>query len=143
MSEYTLVSFTSPYAEEFEQKIEFAIHSRNTSTRDGVTANRLGGDKVDMVYNELISEEKGDLIWEIPIGEGIDSGDFLGYLVIDLYENTGDSHQLQLFKVYAFEPPELVEDRRENRIHSDRTGENTEEYYRDEFDIETIIKAVP
>jgi hypothetical protein len=143
MSTYTLVSFTSPYVEKLEQKIRLAIHSRNTSTRDGVTANRLGGDKVEMVYEELISEEKGKLIWEIPIGEGLGSGDFLGYLVIDLYEDTGDSHRLQLFEVCAFEPPELIEDRRDNRIHDDRIGEKTEKYYKEEFGIDTIIKAVP
>lgn len=144
MSEYTLVSFTSSVAKELERDIEFAINSRNTTTRNNVTANRLGGDKVEDVIETLIGDKNGELLWEAPIYVDVESGEVLGYLVIDLYEDTGDSHQTRLFEVRAFEEAELLDERvGEDRIYDDRTGEDVEAYYQEEFDLNTIIKVYP
>jgi len=138
------VSFTSPYANELETLISFSIKSRLTTTENNVTANRLGGEKREMVFQNLLSQSEGELVYEAPIEVGLKQDEVVGHLVIDVYEDTGSSHQLQLFKVTAYGGAKLLDEKMgEERIRDDNTGEKVQEYYQKEFDIDTLIKARP
>jgi hypothetical protein len=143
MSSYTLVSFTCDEAEELSQQFTMDINSRNTSTRNGVTAARLANSNmsVEDVIDELIDPDNGTMIYDYPlkIGEN-EPGELLGYLVVSFYEDTGDHHEAKLFKVFEYEDPKLMD---EVELYDDRTGEKLEEYYEEQFGINTIIKAIP
>lgn len=140
MSEYTIINFIPEgrSADEFEWPIESATDSRfvRTRCRNSVVLARLGGDKRSKTKTNLISDAEGELIYDTPIEVGADTGEFLGYLVIGYYEDTGDHHETELYKVNAFEGADKID---EKEIHSDRTGEKTDEYYSDAHNLLTAI----
>lgn len=140
MSEYTIINFVPEYhtAEEFKRPIEFATDSRFVRTRhnNSVVLARVGGDKRSEMRRKLISDQKGELIYDIPIEVGADTGDFLGYLVITYYEDTGDHCETKAYRVIAFEGAEVLD---ENTIYDDRTGSETEKYYSKRYNLPTAI----
>lgn len=140
MSEYTIINFIPEgySANKFEWPIESATNSRFVRTRcnDSVVLARLGGDKRPEMRRELISDEAGDLIYDTPIEVGANTGEFVGYLILNYFEDTGSHHETELYKVIAFDGAVKVD---EEMIHDDRTGEKTDDYYRNTHGLTTSI----
>lgn len=59
-----------------------------------------------------------------------------GYLFIDKYEDTGDSHET---KVYEFKPFERAAVFERKKFHDDAHGEKVEDYYEQKFNFKIEI----
>lgn len=140
MSEYTIINVVSDEhsLEEFKSTLELKTYSRFVRLRNESVLARFGGDKRDTIKEELIGSESGEIIYETPIElRVLETGEFLAYVIINYFEDTGNHHESELFEVRAFDEAVKID---EVRIDDDRTGEKVDEYYREQHGLITSIE---
>lgn len=139
MGVYTIINITGEF-ESDDLKMSNIINgiggNNFSDMSDGLAVARYGKDRVEEVFETLVDEKNGKLLYDYPISKHMDTGEMLGYLLIDLYEDTGDSHETFLYRVFAFAGAELVD---KETFIDDYYGDEVERYYRTRHDLDARI----
>lgn len=139
MSEYTIVNILSGKypLEDFKSTLDIGTHSRFVRLRNKSVLARWGGDKRNSIKEKMIGSDSGKLIYETPIDLGVsETGEAIAYIVINYFEDTGNHHESELFRIKAFDKAEKID---EIRIEEDRRGEKVDKYYKQNYSLETSI----
>lgn len=140
MSEYTIINFIPDgySAEEFKTTISVATRADQARcmNNDSLVYCLIGGDKYETVKNSLRSKKDSKLLYNAPLEVRADTDEFIGYLVIAYYEDTGDHFETELFKVSAFSDVEKID---EKTMHDDRIGDKIDGYYEEMHNIQTEL----
>lgn len=139
MSEYTILNVIPMEETDLSaEDVHPSVRARTYRTRkdNSLYTARYGGDVRDQTFQELLSEDDGNLVYDLPTKNYIHDSKPLCYVIIAYFEDTGDHYESTLYKLSAYsgvKEVDMVE------IHNDH-GEKIESYYQDEFDLDTEIR---
>lgn len=137
MSEYTILNVIPTSESQLTpEDISSLLHNRTEFQTDTIYMARFGGDERERLKFELLSQEEGELVYELPIQNRIQEETTLANVIISYYEDTGDHFESTLYEVTAFSAAEQVDF---VMIHDDY-GSKIESYYQEEFGISTKIR---
>lgn len=140
MSEYTIMNFISEeYSTDIKQELVFMTKSSVCWERQNgnVILLRVGGDKRTEIRENVISEKNGKLIYDAPINLNVETDEFIGYFIIDYYEDTGDHHEAELYSIYAYNKSILID---EIKIYDDSDSEKISKYFKNKHGINTALQ---
>lgn len=129
MSKYTYVNIFSEHTETIKRQSKLGVTLRNSERVQNRLFARVGGWENDT--DDILSDENW-LVYDVPIHSSaeIDEGDEVATVLIDKFEDTGNTHTTYLYEVYAYDSVRKVA---EKEIVDDRVGEKTEEYYKENY----------
>lgn len=115
----------SEYTDTIKRECRFGYNLRESEGVQNRLFARIGG------WNDDIDKMHGNdsrLVYDVPIqlSSKVEEGDKIATLLIDKFEDTGDSHKTRLYEVHAYDSARKVT---EKDINDDRDGEKTESYY--------------
>lgn len=125
MSKYTLVNIISnDYDLQDLRSLVDMYNSQISLINNGCFA-RYGGDIREELKSKFVGDRNGKLIYNLKYAEKGSEG----YLLLDSFEDTSNSHKTKFYTFKAFEGNSLIDER---EFTSDSDGSKVEEYYKDE-----------
>lgn len=130
MSQYTVVNIIGEkYDNDTLEHYLYCIKGNPlVRVRNGIAIARYGGDVRQEFKEKLMSPETGELVYNLDIAEEGKSC----YVFIDKYEDTGNSHETELYEVLSFEGAKHIDSK---KIDDDLYGEETEKYYNENHNL--------
>lgn len=130
MSEYTYVNV---FTENPEMARSYLSINGYMTERDEYVFIRCGGDEREKVRSEIL-DEYGSFVMDYPVEiTGVNRRDVIATVFLDRMEDTGGSHQTELYKVYAFEGVDKID--KKYIPDDDPDATQTEEYYLDRHNL--------
>lgn len=131
MSKYTYINILSEYVDTIEYQSKLGLNLRESERIQNCLFARIGGWKNN--FDGILSENSW-LVYDVPIhlSSEVEDGDKIATVLIDRFEDTGNSHRTHLYEVRAYDSVHKVT---EKEIIDDRVGEKTESYYKENHDI--------
>lgn len=132
MSQYTYVNIFSEHTETIKWKSKLGVPLRCSERVQNCLVARVGGWNNNT--DEMLSNNDSWLVYDVPIHSSaeIEQGDRVATVLIDKFEDTGSTHRTYLYEVYAYDSADKVA---EKKISDDRVGDETELYYKKNYDL--------
>ena len=132
MSQYTYINIATRLPDEFYNTINLSGLKRQYKLSDGRTVlyYRLGGHCADEIADQITENE--DLIYTTPMNKA-EEGEKIAEIVISYFEDTGNSHTVSLYTVYAFQSIEKITTKKISETSED-SDEKVCQLVEDSFD---------